>query len=357
MIQIHQWTDAAIADFFADLEALIQKSPAPKPSLKLVDPIPDFVSKYLKGKGKGNGEYSKVARLPCTVECEKGHRLASRWLSRSIMKAQGTGTPFTQVPCPDCEKAHQTLRLQQVQDKWGVKLAAANLQNAAKIQEISRSEFLKIAELFNNDLDFYNNSYTVFGRFYQLKNLLKKEMLLLEIVERGLSLKFVPFKILPLSMAEHSKLFESWAIKHVEDIALEVCRGQFEMSLKYREEIELLIQDTSYYELSYSLYTAKKDTIFMWEEHKRKRDITFKHSLRKALQNLYDGTWPNISESAKRMSQREIPDHFWRLVRLKEHNLTTEQILSCDLGYLALEIDNVNFFGPEEDEASKDVTL
>lgn len=354
MIQIHQWTDAAIADFFADLEALQQKSPPPNPSLKLVDPIPEAVSKYLKGNGKGNGEYSKVARLPCTVECEKGHRLASRWLSRSIMKAQATGIPFTQVPCPTCEKAHQTLRLQQVQDKWGVKINASNLQNAAKTLEVSWTEFLKIAEYFNDDLDFFNNSYTVFAKFYKLKPLIKKEMLLLEIVERGLSLKFVPFKILPLSMAEHAKLFDSWAMKHIEDVALDVCRGEFEMSLKYREDIALLIQDSSFYDLSYALYTAKKDTIFMWEEHKRKRDITFKHVLRKALQNLYDDAW-DVSEAAKRMSQREVPDDFWRLVRLKEHNLTTEQILSCALGYLALAIVDVNYLTPHQEQEQTDV--
>ena len=62
--------------------------------------------------------------------------------------------------------------------------------------------------------------------------------------------------------------------------------------------------------------------------------MTFKHTLRGTLERLAAGEW-KVQQGAKFVAEQDVPDDLWQIFRLRDHKLTTKELLEHPLGLLA----------------------
>lgn len=334
------WPEHKIAEFVVDVETLGR----PKISLAdfavntLANPMPAEVKAYYNRER--HATYHRVRRTPCVLRCPRCQSLIeAEWPSLTAVKEKrlvlGKSTP--QESCKVCkEKSEQEIILA-VSKKWEDYLEKyRTFCEAQAPQKLSFFKHLKLAtEVFKNNRNFQDNTWHVRGGFPpQFHLLLKENLITLRFADDGLDLNFVKFTVDRLTYQEHGELFLRWALQHVEAEGERVCYGPLEMSEKYREDLQEMLAKSSYYQLSYALYRAERDAIATAAMKKISRSITFKSVLLYSLQKLTNDEW-SVSEGAKASAERTVHDSFWRLVRLKEHSVPQEILLSSPLHLLS----------------------
>lgn len=336
------WTEEILNEFFAELEKAARLVPPEKSSFlvdSLAEPMPDLVKRYFEGASDINFN-RHIAPILCKLKCALcGTIVSSRWLSKSSAKSSNRmEKPHEPASCSNCQSEYNSSYRMYTQKKWRhlIRLADEHWEENQEPIHLSFSESTKIANsVFNGTQDYYERSWKVRGGFSSIKELALRNMISMSINDEcHLEVTFGEITVGDLEVGDHTKMILDWGMNHIEQMGSDASRGDFMMSLKYREEILMIIADSSYYQLSYAIFRAKKETAALWELQRRKREITFKSALRETLQKLISGEW-NVPPGSTFYAEKDVPDSFWSLVRLKKHDLKHQEILSWPLGLLA----------------------
>lgn len=337
------WPDQKINDFLNDLHRRQNPQVLATTVTNLADPMPQEVKDYYDGKPPL--KYNQIKKIPCILKCHKCHLLIqSQW--PSLLQAKSKGLHHEKYPspieeCEVCQTEHKAAIILAIENKWNEYLKNYSEFCAEQpVVELSYSFYLKFFEIFQKNKDFLSCTWTIKGNFPEFKNLLRANLVTLRFIEGGIELKFVKCVVdQELCPVDHSELFYNWALKHIEAEANRVCYRNIEMSYKYFEDLEKPLNNSSYYQIAYALYRAEKEAIAAASMHKKPRSVTFLHVLLNSLKKLSTNEW-QVSPGSKAVAQSNVGNDFWNLVRLKDHNLSVENILSTPLRMLSIAIEN-----------------
>lgn len=331
-----KWERPALLEMLGELDYLNNDNNFNNlfPMNVLVTKLPRDIEAYYTGDNSLNFN-RHISGLACEVQCERCQTKAvTKWLSRTAVAG---GSIFYQpVECKTCRDAYVKNLKESIRYKW------ANLLDAAEATfeslpplSVSVIEHKNLAKkFFKGNLEFHESGWTWLRGFSNLAEEILSGFFSINIShEHAVSISIRELEIEQVSESEHSKLFIDWAMTAIKDAGARLKR-EFKFSLSYEEDLRELVAKASYYHISFAIYAAEIKAEGSYKVMGHVKDVTFKSHLTKTLDCLARGEW-NLKPGACFYAERDCPDSFWELVRLREHGLSKPEIFSTPLGQLA----------------------
>jgi hypothetical protein len=348
---ITPWSESLLRELFRDITELSEISNWPRygkinyqnstfNNAVLKEQPSEFLIRYYTAADPNIDYWRHIFTLPCPAICYMClEPLKARWVGRSSLRLSKDGEPkyFESEGCVRCYQEYLSSKISFVSEKWQRLFDADELEDGddglpGKVYVNLRQIRQYADKTFASDLKFYEKAFKVEAPRDDLIDLFLKTRPILEINEKGeLEFEFTRL-VVTTDSAEGEDIFFDWAISHITAIGSEICRN-FQMQRKFIEDLRPIVIECNYFDIHYSTWRAGKEAAGQAAMSKRPREDTFLRTLHYTLQSLQTGKW-QVNEPSKYFARRDCPDSFWNLVRLKDHNLSSEEVMSFPIGLL-----------------------